>query len=240
MTDSTNPGEEDSNPAIESEPLEIVDDGPGCMPAILAATALTGILGFVLCGFTTWVLFQKRTEMAVRTLRNAYVPELEQSLLDPDSKQGVIKQIKQLIGDMERGKYEDWQSAGVMQRLQRLPVLQWGDLQAVESFIAKAGSKDQATEAKRQFDRLRLAVRDGRATSFDFYDVLKPAQVDDPSASTGRRVMSPLKLEPALEVVPLARLLADREQVTADPTENVSIEAIVKAEIEAGLKDGTY
>ena len=82
---------------------------------------------------------------------------------------------------MQRGKLEDWQSAGVMQRLQRLPVLQWGDLQAVQAFIVESGDEQEVADAKLQFDRLRLAVADGRATSFDFVEVLSPVQVKDPS-----------------------------------------------------------
>ena len=120
------------------------DEGPGWMPAILAGTLLMGIIGFVVCAFSTWILFQKRTEFAIRTLRGSYIAEIEQSLLDPATKSAVVKEIETLAADMESGKYEDWQAAGVMQRLQRLPVLQWGELQAVDSFLQKSVAQGQA------------------------------------------------------------------------------------------------
>ena len=40
--------------------LESSDEGPGWMPAIMAATVLMGIIGFVICAFSTWILFQQR------------------------------------------------------------------------------------------------------------------------------------------------------------------------------------
>ncbi len=106
----------------------------GCQ-LILAGTVLMGVIGFIVCAFSTWILFQKRTEFAIRTLRGSYIADIEQSLLDPATKSVVVKEIETLAAEMESGKYEDWQAAGVMQRLQRLPVLQWGELQAIDSFL---------------------------------------------------------------------------------------------------------
>jgi hypothetical protein len=226
----------------ESNQESEVDDGPGCMPAVMAATVLMGITFFIFCAFSTWVLYQKRTELATRTLTEAYLPELEQSLLEPDSKAAVMATIQELAEDMQRGKLEDWQSAGVMQRLQRLPVLQWGDLQAVEAFIVKSGSDDQSSGAKLQFDRLRFAVSDGRATSFDFVEVLSPVQIEVSSLPSGRRLMQPLELDAAMDVVKRAELVADREQVPTEPVDlkAVRIESIMQAEIEAGIREGSF
>ncbi len=108
------------------------------MPAIVAAMALMGIVGFIVCAFSTWSLFQKRTEFAIRTLQGDYVRQLEQSLLDPATKTSLMREVEKLIADLERGKYENWQSAAIMQRLQRLPVFQWGELQAIEAFLKQS------------------------------------------------------------------------------------------------------
>ncbi|KAA1258409.1 hypothetical protein LF1_09280 [Rubripirellula obstinata] len=221
---------------------EAIDNGPGCMPAVMAATVLMGIMMFIFCAFSTWVLYQKRTELAMRTLTDAYLPELEQSLLEPESKTAVMEAVEELAADMERGKLEDWQSAGVMQRLQRLPVLQWGDLQAVESLIEKSGTEEQQASAKLQFDRLRLAVANGRATSFDFVEVLSPVQKKDPTVASGFRLIQPLDLELSLGVIKRAELVADREKISSNPDEvtAVSIESILRAEIQEGISEGSY
>ena len=58
------PSNETRDPSEEPE----VDHGPGWLPAVMAAVVLMGIVGCILCAFTTWVLFQKRTELAIRTL----------------------------------------------------------------------------------------------------------------------------------------------------------------------------
>ena len=109
----------------------------------MAGGVLLGIFGFIFCGVSTWVLFQKRTQLAIRTLKGAYVTELEQSYLEPETKQAVVAEVQKLIADMEDGKYENWQSAAIMQRLQRLPVVQWGELQAVQLFIEKTNSQEK-------------------------------------------------------------------------------------------------
>lgn len=217
-----------------------VDDGPGWLPAILAATALMGIAGFIFCGFSTWVLFQKRTEFAVRTLEGAYLPEIEQSLLSPEAKADVTIQIRELADDMKRGKYENWQSAGILQRLQRMPVLQWGELDAVESFITKSGSPEQADEASKQFSRLRKAVQMGRATTFDFYEVLTPVKVSDASVASGQRLMQPLDVDAVMAASKRAKLVADREQVPDETFVGVRIETIVRGEIDAGVSSGGF
>ncbi len=242
MTESNQDPAGEPQVAEKTTADEAIDNGPGCMPAVMAATVLMGIVIFIFCAFSTWILYQKRTELATRTLTDAYLPELEQSLLEPASKTAVMKAIEELAADMQRGKLENWQSAGVMQRLQRLPVLQWGDLQAVESLIAKSGTEEQRSNAKLQFDRLRLAVAKGRATSFDFVEVLSPVQKSDPTVASGFRLIQPLNLELSLGVIKRAELVADREKISSDPKDirAVSIESIMRAEIEEGINEGSY
>lgn len=228
-----------ADPASGSTPRKI-DDGPGWLPAILAATCLMGIAGFIFCGFSTWVLFQKRTEFAVRTIRGAYIPELEQSLLKPDEKAAILAQVKELADDMERGKYENWQSAGILQRLQRMPVIQWGELQAIESFAEKNVPPDEFASAQKQLSRLRRAVEKGRATSFDFEDVLGPVYVTDPNVPAGHTLMQPLDIDSVRDVIERAELIADRSDVDDASFPDVRIDAIVREQIDAGGQEGGF
>lgn len=234
------PEESQPIPPVAEQKSRKVDEGPGWLPAILAATCLMGIAGFIFCGFSTWVLFQKRTEFAVRTIRGAYIPELEQSLLNPDEKAAILAAVGELADDMERGKYENWQSAGILQRLQRMPVIQWGELQAIESFLEKNASPDEFTSAQKQLSRLRRAVEKGRATSFDFEDVLGPVYITDPNVPAGHTLMQPLDMESVRAVIERAELIADRSDVDDALFPDVRIDAIVREQIDAGGEDGGF
>ena len=224
------------------------------MPAILAATALMGIIGFVVCAFSTWILFQQRTEFAIRTLRGTYLAEIEQSHLDPESKSAVVKEIEALAADLERGKYEDWQAAGVMQRLQRLPVLQWGELQAVEAFVRSeaystgvADTSDGGENAGdpravgiKHLSRLRRAVELGKVTSFDFEDLLQPVRRADPAAPSGHTLIQPMTIDSVNELIHRARLLADRAEIPDQDFDDIRIESIVGQQIELGASEGSF
>lgn len=238
--DQSGPGEAagDQVSAAAREPVG-EDEGPGWLPAIMAGTVLFGVLGFICCGVSTWVLFQKRTEFAVRTLRDWYVPQLEQSYLEPDEKKAVIDRIETLAQEMDAGKYENWQSAAVMQRLQRLPVLQWGELSAVEIHLRQGEANDDQAEGLMQLSRLCRGVELGKVTTFDFEEVLKPVMVSDDSAESGRRMSQPLDDESVKEVIDRARKVADRSEVP-DQTFDVSVDNIVRREIEAGITKGGY
>ncbi len=209
------------------------------MPAILAATALMGIVGFVVCAFSTWLLFQKRTELAVRTLRGTYIAEIEQSLLDPRTKKAVLTEVESLAEDLEAGKYENWQAAGIMQRLQRLPVIQWGEIQAIEAFLKKESPDGADVDSLRQLSRVKRAVELGNVTSFDFQDVLGPVRQADESPR-GYSLLQPLEQTKVDDVIHRARLLADRAEVPDELFEDVKIDAIVRREIERGAREGTY
>lgn len=225
-------------PPVPAEAAEEDDDGPGWLPAILAGTLLLGILGFICCGVSTWVLFQKRTEFAVRTLKGSYLPQLEQSLLQPEEKLLVVRRVKELATDMERGKYEQWQAAGIMQRLQRLPVVQWGELEAVDGHIRKSEAEDRS-DSLQELSRLRRGVELGKVTSFDFEDVLKPVMEADAQSSTGRRLVQPLTDELVKEVIKRAKLVSDRSEVP-NKSFDVSIDEILSREIELGKNEGGF
>ena len=213
--------------------------GPGWLPALMAMSLLAGIAGFICCGVTTWVLYQKRTELAVRTLEGAYISELEQSYLDPATKRAVVDEVKELITGMEAGDYENWQSAAIMQRLQRLPVVQWGDLQAIELFITKLNGVGK-DEQLREISRLQQAVVDGSVTSFDFQDVLEPVHRADPKSSSGFSLILPLTAEPVAEVCLRAKLVADRAKIANRRFPKVDLAAIVRREIEQGSTAGGF
>ncbi|TWU47971.1 hypothetical protein [Rubripirellula reticaptiva] len=239
MTESPQPTDEQTPPVHELTAEEIAE-GPGWLPACLAGGALLGIAFFVFCGVSTWYLFQKRTEFAIRTLRDAYIPELEQSLLEPDEKSKVIKQVTKLVDEMQRGKYENWQSAGILQRLQRMPVIQWGELYAVDAFAQKNASSEVAAETTKQLSRLRRSVEIGRTTSFDFEDVLTPVYIADANSPNGHRLNQPFDVDSIIEVVNLARAVADREDVPDETFTDVHIESIVLDQINSGIAEGGF
>lgn len=221
----------------EGSPEE--DEGPGWLPAIMAASVLMGMVGFVACGFTTWLLYQKRSELGARTLRATYVPAVEQSLMNPDEKQAVIKQFNDFAKALETGKYENWQAAGVLQRIVRLPVLQWGDLEAIEAYAKKSGQEELATEARRQLSRLRRAVELDSVVAMDVEDVLDPA-TETAETMSGRQLVEPLTDEIVKEVILRAKLLADRSEVPDQDFDDVRIDTIVRRQIEIGVREGSF
>ncbi|TWU41843.1 hypothetical protein [Novipirellula artificiosorum] len=235
-----------STPASSDEPnadsLEQAprDQGPGWMPAILAATLLMAIVGFITCGVSTWVLFQKRGELAVRTLRGSFIPAIEQSRIAPDEKLGLVDQLGAFADELERGEHENWQAAGVMQRLQRLPVLQWGEIAVIEAFVDDQFEGDAKANALKQLSRLRRSAELTQSTAFDFEDLLGPAHQPDARNPYGRRLIEPLTTEAVAEVVDRARLVADRAAVPDQSFEDIRIDLIVKSEIEKGIAEGTY
>lgn len=217
---------------------KVDEQGPGWLPAILAATALMGIAGFIFCAFSTWVLFQYRTDFAIRTLRGAYIGEIEQSYLDPESKASVVDEIEALAADLERGKYENAQAAAILQRLQRLPVIQWGELQAIEAYLESL-DRDDASGQIQTLSRLRRAVELGRVTSFDVEDVLQPVRRDNPNNSTGTELALPLTEGKVMQVIQRAGLLVEREDIPKESFQ-VRIDAIVRREIKRGAEVGGF
>lgn len=211
------------------------DQGPGCLPAILAATALMGIVGFVTCGFSTWFLFQHRGEFAVRTLRTSVIPQIEQGRLAPETKVAVIEQLDQFASDVERGKYDNAAVAAVMSNLVKLPLSGWGDLQAIEALLVSRDDGPDRDEALKQFSRLKRALELRKANAIDFDSVLEPARVADDSSPTGRRLKEPLADEEIAEVSNRARLVADRAQVPDQAFDGIRLQVLIQREIETAL-----
>lgn len=208
------------------------------MPAILAATVLMGIVGFVSCGFLTWLIFQKQDELALRSLRGSFIPAVEQSLLEPEEKTETVRLLNEFADELERDRIEGWQASGVMQRLQRLPVLEWGQLRRVEAFVEDR-PEEFAEDAALQFDRLRKGVEQGNVTTIDFQHILSPVLRVQPDGGDAE-LAEPLAVEAVADVVQRARLVADRSKVAEHPKSDVGIDTLVRRQIEVGIKEGTY
>jgi hypothetical protein len=208
------------------------------MPGILAATALMGVLGFVFCGFMAWLIFSKQDELAIRSLEGSFIPAVEQSLLEPEEKKQMIVQLEDFVDELKRGQLEGWQVTGVMQRLSRLPILQWGQIRAVERFV-DANPDAFAEDASLQFDRLRRGVERNDITAIDFRHILSPV-LQGETAEPEPPLIEPLEIDPVQEVVQRARIVADRSVPEALPKSDVSIDTIVRRQIEAGLEQGSF
>ena len=208
------------------------------MPAILAGTALMGIVGFVFCGFMTWLIFQKQDELALRAVKGNLIPAIEQSYLEPDEKKATVEHLQEFADQLERKQVEGWQASGVMQRLSRLPLLQWGHLRRIEAFIDEHPD-DFEDDATVQFARLRKGVERNDVTTIDFLHILSP--VLEPSGNQQEApLVDPLEIAAVADVVQRARLVADRSEVDAEPKNDVGIDVLVRRQIEAGLEQGTY
>lgn len=214
------------------------DEGPGCFPAVLAASALLLMLFFIGCAVGTWFLFQKRTEIAVRTLRSDVIPEVQQSNLPQEEKAIIVPMLRQVVADGESGELENWQSSGIMQRLVRSPIVEWGDLLAVEAMIDEHPSipEQQQNHARRQLSRVKRAVELGEATSIDIHNVLEPV-MNQAEPGARRRLERTAGADELLEVAQRAELVAERGNVP-DRDFQVQLSDIIRREIEAGRQTG--
>lgn len=219
--------------------LRGVDDteGAGCMPAILAATVLMGIVFFIAFGFSAWLIFQKRGDLASRTIRATIIPELEQSRLDPAEKTAVVKELTLLAEDIEGGMYENWQAGGIMQRLINMPLMRWGDLEAVAAWAEKNMPEDQRENAAKQISRFFRAVELDRGIARDIHEILAPVATAENSGGFVQ-LRSDLNEKDVAEVVLRCKLVGDRAEVPDQPFESVSLTQIVRRQIEAGGRDG--
>ncbi|TWT64682.1 hypothetical protein [Allorhodopirellula solitaria] len=217
---------------------ESKDEGPGCLPAIVAGTLLMGIAAAILCGVTTWILFQKRSEIAVRTLQG-FVPVIEQSLLDPDDKAEVLKQFESLIQEMSAPDYPPASAAAIMQRVVRLPIPHWGELDAVEVYVQENYEDAEREQALVEISRVRRAIQAGQATVFDVVDVLEPvAVINDETGS--RTIKSKLTPQDVDQVIVRAKLLGDRAKIEDKKYPRIEMSTILRQEIQAAKTEGGF
>lgn len=191
-----------------------------------------GMVFFITCGVTTWVLFGKRTEFAIRTLEGV-VPEVEQSRMQPDDKKAVIEQLRSLTGRMRDTDYSPQKASSVMQRIVRIPLVQWGELDAIEAFATSSGDDSFAEEATRHLSRVRYALKTSKVTVIDINDILSP--VTEPAQSlSGHALVTPLQMDAVRDMIQRADLLADRAEIDDVPFPDILLADILAAEIAAG------
>lgn len=205
------------------------DDGPGCLPAIVASTLLLGMAAAVICGVTTWILFEKRSEIAVRTLQG-FVPVIEQSLIEPDDKAKVLKQFEELIKEMSAPDYPPNSAAAIMQRVVRLPITHWGELDAVESYVNENFVDPEREQAITQLSRVRSSIQTNQATVFDIIDILEPVAVVE-DATGSRTLKSKLTDEDIREVIVRSKVLGDRANIADKRFPRIEMSAILRQEI---------
>ncbi len=215
-----------------------VDHGPGWMPALLASVVLLGIAGFICCGVSTWFLYQKRVELVTRTLTETYIPAVEQSRMSPADKSDVLDQFQAFEKSLKNGEVENWQAAAVMQRIVRLPILEWGDLEAAESVLRGDGGDHEA--ALREFSRLRRGVEMDQVTMIDVEDALLPVLAGNGTRDERRTLVETISVEAALDVASRAKSVADRSKVPERSFENIKIGPIVRRQMKAGMTEGGY
>lgn len=208
------------------------------MPAILAALALSGIFGFLCCGVSTWWLYGQRGELALKTTRGSLIPAVEQSLLSPEEKSRTVRMLEELADELERGNLENAEAAGVMQRLTRLPILQWGQIRRIESFVDDHPDDFDALDSL-QFDRLRKGVERDKLTTIDFVHILTPV-LQSSTDQLAAPLIDKLDVQAVADVVERAKTAADRIEIEASPKSDVTIDTLVRRQIEAGIEKGTF
>jgi len=215
-------------------------EGVGWLPAILAFSLLLTACMFVCCGVTTYMLYQKRTELAARTLSGHTIPSVDQSQLDPADKQQINAMLGEVVADAEAGRLENWQASGVMNRLTRIPLLEWGDLAAIEAMIQAddAFDAEEKAEAEKHLSRLRQSIAMDKSTIFDVGEVLAPVLLKDESLR-GRRLKNDPSQEELLEVIYRARLIGERDGLEDRKFPDQSITAIVRDAIQRGRTEGS-
>lgn len=233
---SGTPATSDSSIAPSGE----ADEGPGCFPAFMAIGALLLMAMFISCGFATWYIFQQRTELAMRTLRGDVIPTVRESGMRPEEKAEVISVLEQVVADGESGRLEDWQSSGIMERLIKAPLMQWGDLEMLEALILAHDqfSAEEKAVASRQFSRLKRAVELGEAGAVDVNDVLSPV-LEDSRPDMLPKLDRKSSVEELRDAVQRAKLIADRSKIP-DQDFEVSIAKIIRREVEQGKTVGGF
>ncbi|MCD0461798.1 hypothetical protein [Roseiconus lacunae] len=229
---------DDSLGESTSDPPTSVDSGPGCMPAVLATAVLAGIIGFISCGVLTWVIFQKQDVLALRAMRGSVIPAIEQSRLSPEEKNSTVKLLEDFADQLERKQVDGWQASGVMQRLGRLPILQWAQIRLVETYVDEH-PEQFVDDASLQFDRIRKGVERNDITKFDFLHILEPLLEVSPQGEDAS-LADDWQSRAIDEVIDRARLVADRSGIEAEPKSDITIDVLVRRQVEAGIKEGTY
>jgi hypothetical protein len=140
---------------------------------------------------------------------------------------------------MQDPNYDPAQAAAIMQRIVRLPIPHWGELDAVQSYAEKNFEDASKANAIKQLSRVRHAIDTNRATVFDIVDVLEPVAVVD-DTPIGRSLKQPLTSSDVEEVIKRAELLADRAKVADQLYERTDMADILEREIQTAKTEGGY
>ncbi|MEZ6090239.1 MAG: hypothetical protein R3C05_19870 [Pirellulaceae bacterium] len=229
-----------SDPA-GSAPPQIKKDPSGCSawaPAIIAGGALLGMLFFIACAGGTYYLFQQRGEFALRTIEGTLIPLLEQSRLQPEDKTQAIDELEAFIVRGRSGELENWQIAGVMQRLVRAPLVSWGDIQYVDSIIQNRDdfSDDEKSDASRDLSRLQRGAELDRVTQFEMGRVFSPISKEADHES-GYKLNDDFTGDDLREFLTRVRLVAERAQVP-EKAYDVKVADLIRRQIAAGIESG--
>ncbi len=180
MSDEQDSSRERASESADSAPEVRGTDAVGCFPAVMAASVLMGIAMFITFAFAAWLIFQKRGDLAVRTIRATIVSELEQSRLDAKTKSEVISQLRFLADDIEAGQIDNKQAVNVLQQLLQSPLLRWGDLTALDEWVKANASEEESTAFHRDCTRFFRAAELGKANAADLQDILAPVSEAPP------------------------------------------------------------
>jgi hypothetical protein len=133
--------------------------------------------------------------------------------------------------------YENWQAGGIMQRLINMPLMRWGDLEAVSAWAEKNMPEGERENAVKQVSRFFRAVELDRAVARDIHEILAPVATAE-NAGGFVQLRSDLNEKDVAEVVLRCKLVADRAEVPDQTFDRVSLTQIVRRQIEAGGRDG--
>lgn len=239
MTDQQGSSSEQANgiEAAVSKSEARGTDAVGCFPAVMAASVLMGIVMFITFAFAAWVIFQKRGDLASRTVRATIVSELEQSRLDAKTKSELITELRNFADDIDAARVSDKQAVDVLQKLLQSPMLRWGDLAALDDWVKANATADQSAAFHRDCTRFFRAAELEKANAADLQDILAPASETSPGV-----YLSKLKanIEPAdwAEVQTRCRIVAERAEVPDQVFDDVLLTRIIQRYIDSASVDG--
>ncbi len=147
----------------------------------IALLSLVGLMVALCAG--AWTVMQRSAELAAGSLRSQYIPMVEQSMLAPETKTAAVRQLETLRGRLESKQIDPSNARLLMGALVKLPIVQWGDIDAVLVQVNAREGFDQEARAKagRTIERLKRGAEMDRITSYDFENVLIPVTVVDKS-----------------------------------------------------------
>jgi hypothetical protein len=155
----------------------------GLMPAVMAIFMIVAVAGLVACAVGAWAVFRQSPQLAAGTLKAHYIPVVEQSNLNPAEKAEVVRALEQLALEMKAGQWEPWQANAMMQNLIRAPIVQWGDLDAIEQLVVKieAFSPAERENISKVLGRLKHGIEEDLIIANVVEEILAPVTIRDDS-----------------------------------------------------------